>query len=487
MSRFTAWMNVALIVTIVALLTPTTSQALAQADDDQNTEDILYMADGRVLHGQIISETSNQVVFNITVNRSAKLFAKMTFSMSEIDSIERDVALDVKVDQTVTKKTRRSSSDSMDESDKRGFGRLRAASDAENVPSFYMVPMKGQMGTDITSSIYKELVPDILAQDPEVIIIVMNSADYSDNFAAALGDIDIGEVSKLDFDEYKKIASVFHDDLKQYRQVVWVQDAVGIASTIALSWEELYMKPNARLGGMRMVLELSGADKWSDDDIRAKMMAAWMGSAKSLLEFGGYAYELADAMMYAPNKLSATFKGREVVWTMDELGEFIIDSDDKHTANFRADIAENLLISDGTPDTLDDLALLLGFREYRVIEEQGKKVVDGYRKDWRGAYSKAVTAWKDYGQYMGWANGEDTLRYLSKAKREIESIIKAMDRYPPVASRWQQEMGSNKFQLEMLVEQLKQQIRDLRQRQRGGGGGAGRRGGGGMGAGGGGG
>ena len=106
MSRFTAWMNVALIVTIVALLIPTTNQALAQVDDE-NTEDILYITDGRVLHGQIISETEDEVVFNITVNREANLFAKMTFSMADIDSIERDVALDGQINK-VTKKTPRS-------------------------------------------------------------------------------------------------------------------------------------------------------------------------------------------------------------------------------------------------------------------------------------------------------------------------------------------------------------------------------------------
>ena len=65
---------------------------------------------------------------------------------------------------------------------------------------------------------------------------------------------------------------------------------------------------------------------------------------------------------------------------------------------------------------------------------------------------------------MGWASGEDALQYLGKAKRMIEQIIKAMDRYPPVELRWKGEMGSTKFQLEMLVEELTQRIRALRQR-----------------------
>ena len=466
--RFTDWMNVTLIAVVIALVVPSVVQA--QANDDGKTEDIVYMVDGRVLHGQILSETPAEVIFQY-IDRKLNLQSKLTLARGDIERIDRDVPIEEPIEPEVKRSVARESATRKPDSWS-GYGRLRSDSDAENVPSFYMIPMKGQMGTDITASIYKELVADIREVDPDVIIIVMNSADYADTFATAIGEAEPGEISRPEFDDYKEIVNVFHDDLEEYRQVVWVQDAVGIASTIALSWEELYMTPNARLGGMSMVIELTGADKWSDDDIRAKMMAAWMGSAKSLLEYGGYAYELADAMMWAPNKLSASFKGREVVWTLDEYGEFVIDNDDEHTANFRANAAENLLISDGTADTLDDLALLLGFREYRVIDAYAKEVVDGYREGWRTAFKNTVTWWKDYQQYMGWAGGEDALRYLSKAKRSIERIIKAMDRYPPVELRWKEERGTTKFQLEMLIEELKLRIRALRQRgARGGGGG----------------
>ena len=471
-SRFTTWMNVALIAVVIALVAGSSVQA--QTDDEGSTEDVVYMTDGRVLHGRIINESSSEVIFQY-IDRKLNLQSKLTLARADIERIDRDVPIEDPIEPEVKRSVAKESASSKPDSWS-GYGRLRSSSDAKDVPSFYMVPMKGQMGTDVTTSIYKELIPDIREQDPDVIIIVMNSADYADTFAAALGGIDLQEISRPDFDQYKKLASVFHDDLEQYRQVVWVQDAVGIASTVALSWDELYMKSDARLGGMRMVIELTGADKHSDDDIRAKMMAAVMGAAKSLLEYGGYDYELADAMMWAPHKLSASFKGREVVWSLQEDGEFVIDNDDEHTANFRADVAENLLISDGTADTLDDLALLLGFREYRVIDEHAKEIVDGYRKDWRTAYSNTESWWKDYQQYMGWASGEDALAYLSKAKRSIERIIRAMDMYPPVELRWKEQHGTTKFQLEMLVEELKQRIRDMR--QSGGNRGGGRRGGG---------
>ena len=43
--------------------------------------------------------------------------------------------------------------------------------------------------------------------------------------------------------------SLFRDDLRDVPQVLWIRDSQGISSVIALSWGELYMMPEARLGG----------------------------------------------------------------------------------------------------------------------------------------------------------------------------------------------------------------------------------------------
>ncbi len=89
-SRFTVWMNVTLIAGVVALMIP--SVRLAQADDDPRTEDIVYMADGRVLHGQILSETQAQVIFQY-IDRKLNLQAKLGLAREDIDRIDRDVPI----------------------------------------------------------------------------------------------------------------------------------------------------------------------------------------------------------------------------------------------------------------------------------------------------------------------------------------------------------------------------------------------------------
>ncbi|MCH8823188.1 MAG: hypothetical protein IH984_06725 [Planctomycetes bacterium] len=481
MSRFTAWMNVALIATIVALLIPTTNQALAQADDDSNTEDILYLADGRVLHGQIISETEDEVVFNITVNRKANLFAKMTFSMADIESIERDVSFDGQSGQAAKKKkTYRTLASSEDDTDKRGFGRLRASSDAEDVPSFYIVPMKGQMGTDINAELYKDLIEDIREVNPDYIIIEMKCQDIDDRLSSPLKLEEWGFNDIRFLDVYRDIVNIFRDDLRDIPQVMWIHDSMGISSVLATAWPNMYMKPEARFGGIASVAVHFDIP---DEEVHAKYREAYMALLKGFALNGQYALEIIDAMVIPEYTLSASFKGREVIWDLSRNGEFLVDGNEKATVYFRSKEAEDLLISDGTAETFDDVALLVGLREYRIVDGRADEVVERYSTGWRRSLKNCKALWNDYGMHLGWASGDETLKWLGRAKRDIENILKAMNRYQAVEIRLGVELGLSKFNLTTILELLKEQIQALRRGQRGGGGGGGRRGGGGLGGG----
>ena len=64
---------------------------LTPAPDD--TEDVLYLADGRVLRGDIVSENRNEVVFRY-IDRTLNMQTTLKFRPDEIDRIDRDVPLD---------------------------------------------------------------------------------------------------------------------------------------------------------------------------------------------------------------------------------------------------------------------------------------------------------------------------------------------------------------------------------------------------------
>jgi len=336
-----------------------------------------------------------------------------------------------------------------------------------DVPVVYPVPMRGQMGTDIHPSAYEAIVEDAKKADPDLIVFMLESADINNVFY--LQDDDRAESGLALLGEYRDLVSSLRDDLAEFPQVIWVEDSVGFGSLMALSWPTMYMKPNARLWGLQNVSRMAGG--WSDPDVAAKMMAAWTGIGKGFLQKGGYPLELGEAMMRPEHRLSASFEGRDVSWKLDTNGHWVVDSSDKEVTNLRAELAEDLGVCAGLAENLDDVAFLSGWREYEV-NENGQKIIEDYVEDWRRAYDRTRDWMRDAQQAQSRASGEDAVRYLGKAKNDYERVIAAMRQYPAVENRWKRE-GVNRLQLEIYVEQLKEQILGIRRGGRGGGGGGG--------------
>jgi hypothetical protein len=480
--RFLNSVSVVLLAVLATLLTAGAAVAGPEDEDqDAKTEDILFMVDGRELHGRIVEETRDAVVFHL-VDRASGLEATVTYPLGEIARIERDVALPEETaeesDEPEETWTVGKQESEAGEAPERTYGSLQGDPDDESLPSFYIVPMKGQMGTDINESIYREMVDDIRRQDPDYLLIEMECRDFEEprTLASLAFDPDERGLSGSDFlDMYRELVSLFHDELHDIPQVLWIDDSVGISSVIALSWKNMYMKPEARFGGIsgeRAFFEMSDFEK------QAKYREAYLGWLKGFVEYGGYALELIDAMVLPQEQLSATWKGREVIWSLDTNGEYVVDSSDEQSANFYAKDAEDLCLTKGTAENLDDLALLLGIREYRVLRGDGEQLFEDYRKDWRRLLDNCRTWWEDYSKYMSWA-GDNPVAYLGKAKRAVERILAATKRYKAVEIRVMMELGLTQFDLETIIEQLEIQIRRLRQGQGAGGGGRGGSGGGG--------
>ncbi len=478
-------MNIAKALLSLSLLTAVTvtlthsgpAQAVLQEQGEKKTEDIVYLLDGRVFHGQIVSEDRQKIVFRY-VDRTINIATTLTFSQADIHKIERDqpVEDESSTPEALPQKTAvpDASSSGGKKENETFLAKLHstAAGEDPSLPGVYVVPMEGQMGTDIQVDIYKEVVEDIQANRPDLIVWMLDCADTDELMFSAS---DARERGLVDLDKYLELVNLLKDDLRSIPQIMWVQDSVGISSVMALAWSDMYMHPDARLTGLRQVY--ANAAGWSDADVRAKMIAAWVGKANGFLANGGYPLELGWAMMNPEKLLSATWKGREVEWKLSKTGEYLVDDSDQRTASFRAKTAEDFCLSDGTAENIDDLMLLFGYREFRLIDGKGPKLVEDYIEDWRRTYENTKTYWSDYQQHSSWASGEDALKYLGRAKGDLEKIIAAMNRYPAVETRWASDAGVKKFDLITMVEQFNEQIRAMRQ-NRGGAGAPGRGGGG---------
>ncbi len=453
----------------------TTAHAMAAAD--QETQDILHMRDGRVLTGEIKEEVGDRIVFRY-IDRTLNIATTLEFDRSEVLQIERDVAINTGAgDQRAEPREPRRPDRDREDDQSRTRGLAEGASDDEDLISFYVIPMKGQMGTDIHPSVYRDVVEVIKREKPDIIVWKLECSHVDDLLISFADPTEQGMVHLIE--DYRNLVTMLHRELADFRQIMWVQDSVGVSSLIAMAIPEMYMAPDARLVGLQQIFSMAAG--WQDEDVRAKMVAAWVSIANAFVIRGGHSSALGEAMIRPDRLLSATWRGREVNWSLSAQGQIIVNNSRQRTANFNAKMAEDFMISNGTAETLDDLALLLGYREYRVHEGEALKVVQDHVEGWRRAFDQTMDLFEDYARYMRYSGQDDPIRYLSRARANIRQVISLIRRYPALENRLLAFYGIQRIMLEVLEAEITEDLRALqRGGGRGGGGGGGRGGGGGF-------
>lgn len=331
-------------------------------------------------------------------------------------------------------------------------------------PKVYVFPLTGQMGTDISPQLFDIIVEDIKKQKPDIVVMQLKSADKDRN--DYLQNDDKMEFGMPQVEQYRDMVKKVHEELPKIPQIMWVEDSVGFATLIALGWPDLYMKSDARMSGLQGVAAM--AQGWQDPDVAAKMLAAWTGIGKGILQQGGYRLELGDAMIFPEQTLSVNFDGRKVTWLLDTSGVWIVDSNKEVTAQFDATLAEDTGLADGIADSLDDLMFLLGYREFTQVES-GPKLAKQYVEDWRRSMDRCV-------EWMADAKDVDsTVAGLGKAKTLYEKVLAAMKQFPALELRLARMGIPGKGQLEIEIDNIKKEIQRAREAEKGnrGGGGSG--------------
>lgn len=346
----------------------------------------------------------------------------------------------------------------------------------EKPKSVYVVPMgldgHGQFGLDIHPSTYEKVSQDIAAKHPDIVVYVLNSADVDK--VDYMGD-DPSERGFFDDDSMRKGMQNLKDAVKQTgaEQVMVIRDAVGYSCLLGLYWPDMYMTSTARLGGLNRIQERTQVE---DAQVRAKFLAAFVGICNGFLVSGGYDDVIGVAMMRPEKMLSATYQGRNIVWSDNDKGAWVVDNSPERVAGFNAQSAEELGLSDGTvadedAAMLEDLMFQRGVREFERVPQDGEVIVRAYIEGWRKALEDCAKTFQSYQEAMDNAQGKDERKYLGQARSFLEKILAAFKKYPAVEMRARREFGAGKLDLEVELERLKERIRGLSKSAPSGGGG----------------
>jgi hypothetical protein len=331
--------------------------------------------------------------------------------------------------------------------------------DPTKPPKIYVIPFgigeNGQVTTDIHASIYERVVNDVKAKKPDLLILKLESwdkprRDWLDDRKNR------EELGRFDAEDMRKVRGMFSKQLRDVPQVMWVIDSVGFGTAYALSWPHMYTKSDARLWGLARANERA---QHPDKEVQRKFEAAIYGIVNGLLEEGGHPAELGVGMMRPDKKLSVSFKGRELEWHQDTSGQILVDGDAERVANFDARLAEDLGLSRGNADSIEDLMFQLGYREWDDSLNKGgldgEKLVGDYIKGWRAAWEASK---KSFTEFEMNANGD--AKALARAVKALEQMKSAMERYEVIENRWLARVGLDRVAIDGQIKQLREKIRN---------------------------
>ncbi len=450
--------------------------------------DVVYTRTRGEVRGEIIEEGDSSIVIQ-WVDPVLGIAAPLTISRTDIITIERDVEVEVTpVDETPKGLPGTIPTDKAppeDETDTR-VNRVRERK-GQSAERLYIVPMRGQVGTDIRPEVYEDIVEDIKVKKPDTIVIVIESHDEKDvdNYTIDIMDNtgmpDRADQSAVEIKDTIKLRRMFAEELGDFRQVCWVKNAYSSASLLALSWPDMYMTKDAELGRAWIVWALWAAPVLKDPDKYGKYLDAFFGDIEGLVSYGGWLHKdkiaFIEAMVIPEKVLSTSWVGREAKWFGDLGGLFPLDStaeyDPRMVIKFTGQMAEEFMVADGLAESYDDLVALLNARSFEIVGD-ATSVVEDHRTSWRRLAEQAREAWKTFSRFQG--SGERyQLGAAVKALKKYISIIKR-DKAVMLRMKIERKSPTNLTQLEIMLKQIEKRLKGG---GGGGGGGGGRPGGGG--------
>ena len=339
-------------------------------------------------------------------------------------------------------------------------------STGDSLPVVYTVPLVGQMGTDINAELLEDIIEDVQEVQPDLLVFRLKAADIGTN--RYIPTYDWKEAGKFEIAEYRAMVQDINTKLGHIDKVIWVEDSVGLSSLLPVSFERIYMSEDARLYGLQNLHRMT--QNWSDEDIREKMEAATVGKGRGFFESGGrgkYARVLGDAMIDPEALLSANFVGREVIWLPNLDGIWTVDDSTEQVANFTATTAMDTMFIEDTVGSLEDLVFVLGYREYDH-NTQGDEIAEKYTERWRATYERCKNTYEDFQTDRGLGTTTDPVRILLAKRKMLEEVVKAMKKYSAVERRMSDEYGVSINSLEFQIDSIKDQIRQMKDSQRGG-------------------
>lgn len=430
-----------LIPPIAGVVTPVGGPALAAQSDA--ALDTVILRSGRVVTGRILEETDSHIRMVVVV---AGIEAETTYSKSDVLQITRADA-DAKASAMETPSPNGKATEAVKPDD----------SASSTATKLYLLPLHGRIPRDISQTPLMDSIKDAKSMGVDILVVEMD-AEAPGGAQGVFVAEDMGPIFEELVDSGMRV-------------VFWIERAEGGAGLLPFVAPEIYFKTEGRMGGLGSIGETDSGDKMVDE----KLIGAYIGHAEGFAIKGGYDPVLVRAMARKENWLAVRIRGGQREYMErpptpeDGEGWNILTDDgegpnkDKSSfdgndvLNIDADWAYRLGVSKATVDLEEDLAWELAGRDYVWLDGKAERIL----KDWRDGVERYIDELRRLQQRLEEVSGNDR-ESLGQRRRFLEQMHSILTRYAEVLDP----EGQQRAQIEVQLEELRQQLRSARDRER---------------------
>jgi hypothetical protein len=176
--------------------------------------------------------------------------------------------------------------------------------------------------------------------------------------------------------EIFEIVDVIAKTRERHRVVAWIREAISAAAVTSMQCDEIYFRSMGALGAAMMIR--------GRDSVYGEPLDAFRTELGAIIEKNGRPRMVFEAMVLAKPVLTYTKDPVTGKPTFHDKvtglpGEVIL-SDEKDNLTFNASNALDSGFSKGTADTDEELAKLLGLKEWYEVSDYGVKMATNFQK-----------------------------------------------------------------------------------------------------------
>ncbi len=298
------------------------------------------------LEGTIVKGDSKMLVLSVDKAGKSSNVTILAFDLRSVESIDVPGAATAAATNTAARA----------EAGKGSTAPVSAASTAA-IPNIFVLPLEGTVGIGMRHEEIEQIGKEADKIGPGQIIVLLIDSP---------GGLVI---------EGDRIHETMKELKKRHRVVAWIKRAISAAAFTSLHCDEIYFMRVGALGAITMFAgqtAISGAE-----------LDAWLKKVGEVSEIGGRSSFIGRAMVSAPQLLSYDIPEggtrQDAIFYDTMQGKYPL-SNEKENLTLNADNAWHCGFSDGTADTVEELAVCLQLKEWKEASDVGRKIHENWQK-----------------------------------------------------------------------------------------------------------